>query len=301
MKILVLMSTYNGEKYLQEQLDSIYAQTIPVDILVRDDASSDCTQKILEKNKESGKLNWYTGKNKKPAKSFWDLLQNSPDADFYAFCDQDDYWFDTKISMALNKIKSVEDQNSPILYCSNVIVADNELNPLYDLKSGDCIFTDFAHSLIYSLAPGCTFVFNRKAREILLKYDIDNEYEIIHDWLAHKIVAMHGTVLYDKKPSMLYRQHGNNVIGANKSGLKSFIKRVRRLLGKNSSVRSESAKSLLRVYGEDLSEDKLALLDMVANYKTDRKLKKGFLRSKDFNVNKSKNFYLKWLIRLKKV
>ena len=88
MKVIVLLSTYNGEKFLQSQLDSILAQDLcnnaEILIFVRDDGSSDNTQNILQEYKKQKNLNWYTGVNIKPAKSFWHLLNHCPDADYYS-------------------------------------------------------------------------------------------------------------------------------------------------------------------------------------------------------------------------
>ena len=93
MKITILLSSYNGEKYIEEQLNSIFNQTYDnISILVRDDNSKDGTVKILEKYAAQGKLKWYSGENLGCAKSFWDLLCNFGESDYYAFCDQYDVW-----------------------------------------------------------------------------------------------------------------------------------------------------------------------------------------------------------------
>lgn len=94
-KVLVLMATYIGEKYLQEQLDSLYSQqNVDVDILVRDDGSKDSTQKILEENSEKHDLIWYQGEHKNVQKGFFELMQKGAELNYkyYAFCDQDDVW-----------------------------------------------------------------------------------------------------------------------------------------------------------------------------------------------------------------
>lgn len=299
MIVCILISTYNGEKFLREQLESLLTQTISVKILVRDDGSTDSTCDILEEYKSNGKLIWYAGDNLRPAKSFWDLVKNAPQADYYAFCDQDDVWFNDKIERAIKTLQQAKNQNQPLLYCSNVVVTNAELKPYGNMNSGSA-YTDFAHSLIYSLAPGCTMVFNDNAIIELKKYDMNEEFEIIHDWLTHKIIAMLGEVIYDEKPSMYYRQHGNNVIGAQQGGrIKQFIKKVRRIFGSYANVRSESAKSLLNVYGSRIGEDERYLLNLVANYRKNKKLKKAFIKSKRFRI--SKKSYLKIAIRLNKV
>ncbi len=91
--IVVLMSTYNGEKYIREQLDSIFNQEgIDVKVVVRDDGSKDTTHAILDEYKKTHELVWYTGENLKSARSFMDLIYQAPESDYYAFADQDDYW-----------------------------------------------------------------------------------------------------------------------------------------------------------------------------------------------------------------
>lgn len=300
MKVLILLSTYNGEKFLQEQLDSLYRQTIPVDILVRDDGSTDNTKTILQQNADLGKLMWYTGENLKPEKSFWDLINKAPQADYYAFCDQDDVWFDDKVERAIKYLKDIPNQERPLLYCSNVDITDAELNSTGLLCTGETYYTDFAHALIYSLAPGCTMVFNSLARNEMIKYNMKNEFVIMHDWLAHKIVAMLGTVVFDKEPTMFYRQHGNNVIGAQKTkGIKALFKRIKRVLGSHANIRSNNAKSLLNVYGEQIDEERRHILDIVANYRNNRKLKREFLKDCRYRI-KGKSF-LSITIKINKV
>lgn len=303
-KVLILMSTYNGGKFLREQIDSLISQKLPedyeLDILVRDDGSTDATANILDEYRSLNILDWYTGDNLKPAKSFWDLVRQAPEAKYYCFCDQDDIWNDDKVSRAIAMLEN-EDPEQPLLYCSNVTVADAECKPLRLLNESKNVYTDFAHSLIYSLAPGCTMVFNDAARREFVKYDMDKEFEIIHDWLAHKIVAMLGKVIYDPVPSMLYRQHGNNVIGAQRSrGIVGFFNKVKRIL-KNSCVRSLSAKSLMTVYRSQITGDNEEILNMVALYREIPEVRKQFFHCEKFKVSKNKDFVLKILMRLRKI
>ena len=117
-KILVLMATYNGEKFLQEQLDSLYGQEdVEVDILVRDDGSTDSTQKILEDNSQNHRLKWYQGDHKNVQKGFFELMKIGAEKNynFFAFCDQDDVWDKDKLIIALNSIKEMQ---GPALYYS---------------------------------------------------------------------------------------------------------------------------------------------------------------------------------------
>ena len=109
--VTVLMSTYNGETYLKEQIDSILAQEgIRVKLLVRDDGSKDSTQQILDDYSKRGLLEWYKGENLKSARSFMNLVDTvSLDADYYAFSDQDDFWEKDKLSRAIDMLNQFDD------------------------------------------------------------------------------------------------------------------------------------------------------------------------------------------------
>ena len=123
-RCLILLSTYNGEKYLPELLESVLAQKdIYVDILARDDGSTDKTVEILKKY---DRVKVYGGNNLKPAKSFLDLIWKADiNYDYYALCDQDDVWKEEKI---ISAVKCIENIDKPALYSSAVEVVDKRLN-----------------------------------------------------------------------------------------------------------------------------------------------------------------------------
>lgn len=303
MKLIVLMSTYNGEKYLRQQLDSLINQDLqPSEILIRDDGSSDDTINILEEySSKYTFIKYYYGENKGPAKSFFDLLNKCDDADYYALCDQDDVWFEDKLSSAVNLLKN-EDNNIPLLYCGRFTLTDQDLNPLNSNISMLYSYTDFAHSLIYHTAPGCTFVFNHKAKELVKKYDVEKEYCVIHDALIHKIVAMFGKVILDNESHMYYRQHNNNVYGLTANKLKEFIHRIKNFTNGNvSGYRSDTAKSLINVYGNDCNADKLELLKTVAYYKDNKEYNKRLLNDKCFKTGTINDLFFRLLVIFKRI
>ena len=127
-EICVLLSTYNGEKYLREQLDSLVCQeNVELKILIRDDGSKDSTLQILkEYSKKDARITYFVGNNVGPAQSFFDLIIKSPDADYYAFCDQDDVWDKDKLEIAVGFLEK-EDNSKPNMYYSNLRIVDQNL------------------------------------------------------------------------------------------------------------------------------------------------------------------------------
>lgn len=164
-KVQILMSTYNGEKYLKEQIESLINQrNVDISILVRDDGSTDGTVKILKEYQEKGILKWYDGENLKPAKSFLDLINKADESDYYAFCDQDDVWLEDKLEIAINKLNSC-DKERPALYYGRPRLVDSKLNYIKNpKKSKDCMIK-YESAIINSNATGCTMVFNKKLKD----------------------------------------------------------------------------------------------------------------------------------------
>lgn len=292
------MSTYNGEIYIREQLDSILNQDLKTDkILIRDDGSKDNTVGVLEEYASDNKcIDYYYGKNLGPAKSFFELINKCEYADYYALCDQDDYWFKDKLSRAISLLEK-EDNSKPLLYCSKYTLTDKDLKPIDSNVSSLYSFSDFSHSLIYHTAPGCTFVFNDAARKQIIKYDVNKEYCLIHDAIIHKVVCMFGKMILDDESHMYYRQHGDNEIGMNANAFRIFAGRVSRFLnGKIKNYRSNTAKSLLNVYGTECSEENKELLNIVANYTNDKKLKKELLTRECFKSGTINDLFFKILV-----
>ncbi|EME3486548.1 glycosyltransferase, partial [Enterococcus faecium] len=149
-RVIVLMSTYNGEKYIREQLDSIFNQkNIAVKVVIRDDGSNDATQSILDEYKKKHNLNWYTGKNLNAAWSFMELINNAPDSNFYAFADQDDVWDNDKLFIAVEAMKNcgTETNEKAIMYSCPTRLVDEKLNSIGNLKHNNSYTSSFAGSL----------------------------------------------------------------------------------------------------------------------------------------------------------
>ena len=302
MKINVLLSTYNGEKYLREQLESLLSQNVDgLNIVVRDDGSTDATHAILDEYQNAGKLTWYTGENKGCAKSFWELVVTSPNADYYAFCDQDDHWHPDKLQIAVETLQNAGDATVARLYFSDVHVVDAQLGHISD-GMVEKLPVDYAHSLIKNIAPGCTYVFNHAARALLVQYDPEKYGIDIHDWMAYKIIACFGEVVFDETPHLDYRQHGNNVLGASKTGIKAYFAALHRFFGGvQQNNRERCAKNLEACFGAQMSDENRRLTHLMAHYREDKRVKREILREPAFRFKGKKYRYFKFLIRLNKV
>ena len=300
MKITILLSTYNGEKYLRAQLDSLFALSNikDISILVRDDGSSDSTLKILEEYKEKhSNLSYYQGENKKPAKSFWELLNKAQESDYFAFCDQDDVWDKDKLEIAINELEK-KDKEKPLLYFSDVRIVDQDLNLTSETMVSKDIDISYPMSLFNNIAPGCTFVFNNKLRDVAVKYDVEKNYINIHDWLLYMIATCFGEVVFDQTSHMSYRQHGDNSIGAIKNKIKYFLNQyLHRNDPKNKNVRQRNALGMENTYKEMISEENLYLTHLVAHYIDNKDIKKKLLNEKRLQYKKKQYRFFRNLIK----
>lgn len=289
-KIVVLLSTYNGEKYLRTQIDSVLAQRgVDVSLFVRDDGSLDSTISILKEYEQAGKLSWYAGKNIRSAQSFFDLIFNAPAAEYYALCDQDDYWESDKLLAAIEKMKPLSHQNL-LLYCSATKLVDEELNPL-NIKNNSVGVTSYKQSIISTNATGCTMCFNKNLFDVIrLHRPVVN---IMHDAWIHKLcLAVGGSVVYDSNSHILYRQHENNVIGATGSIKKNWQARWSHL--KNATkIRSSAIKEIYDNYCSLMTEENRELSRWIIDYNSSFKhrLRLLFNREINFPVKKTDFYY----------
>lgn len=288
-KVVILLSSYNGEKYISEQLDSLINQEgVEVQILVRDDGSNDRTLDILKTYSKSEKLSFYTGGNLKPARSFLQLLKDAPEANYYAFCDQDDYWMTDKLKIAVESMKQYG-KNEPILYCGRPRIVDKELKPLEDFSNRAIPLhpSTFESRLVVRNSPGCTFVMNRCLVNII--NHIEPEFLEMHDcWIYQICSALNGNIIYDDDVHILYRQHGNNVAGVESTLLGRTKKRVQRLKNK-SCKRSKTASQILDCMRDSLNEEQIKSLEMLSEYKKSLGSRLKIVFGKRFNTD-SKSF-----------
>lgn len=262
-KILVMLSSYNGEKYIEEQIDTILTQTgVEVHLLVRDDGSTDRTSIILDKYKNEGKLEWYGGKNLGWKASFMNLAVNSPEYDYYAFSDQDDHWKPEKLSSALEVLKTM--LQGPSLYMSNVIYWENGVDK--GLSLPEKVRTDIYHSLLFCESFGCTMLFNKELMAIIKK--APPKLDVAHDFWFTQVASIFGTIYYDKHSYILYRQHENNQLGYDKFFIEKNKRRLKTYLNIwHNHELDIQAQELLHCYKSLMTKEQEKIVSVVAYYR----------------------------------
>jgi len=243
MNVCVLLATYNGEKYLNEQLISLTNQAgVKVSLLVSDDNSTDQTLTILDKfskikfdnfkiisvlhNDDHVSNNFNDIRHSKLASmasdNFCNLIRNASESDdYYAFSDQDDIWHTDKLQRAVSILKK---NNKPMLYCSssNLVNSKGEFTMKSPTRKAN---PSFENALVQSLAAGNTMVMN-KAAFLLLKRSIKKLTIPAHDWWTYILIsAAGGEVYYDSKALIDYRIHDGNITGTNYNFI-HFFKRL---------------------------------------------------------------------------
>ena len=215
MRVLVLLSTYNGERYLKEQLDSILSQVgVEVSLLIRDDGSKDGTCNIIgDYATKHQNIHVEQSENVGFIRSFSSLIRMAQlykeEVDYFAFADQDDIWMSDKLKVACDKLAEMN-PDIPNLYTSNSIQVTSE-GEMISLFHPTCPTYSKGNVMIYGTEQGCSMVFNRKALEIYDQYPPVKAY---HDRWMYMICAFLGTTYYDHTPRFYYRIHNGNAVGS---------------------------------------------------------------------------------------
>ena len=231
MRCAILMATFNGEKYIIEQLHSIISQSFKdIKIYISDDGSSDNTINVINEYISRNNLSNITlleGPQLGYAYNFMAMIQNARiQADYFAFSDQDDIWDVDKLSNAVKRIKEFP-QDQATLYCSRSKIIDKNgiflrFSPAFSRPAS------FKNAILQSIAGGNTMVMNGVARNIIASIEIKNI--VSHDWWTYIVISSTGgNVYYDETPHIDYRQHESNIIGENRS-LHSKFTRIFKLL-----------------------------------------------------------------------
>ncbi len=271
--VAVLISTYNGEKYLREQLDSILNQIeVEIELFVRDDGSSDNTKTILSEYAEKhNNIHLNFAENVGVGNSFMNLLYSVPHKfDFYAFADQDDIWLENKLFEAVKLLG----ESGKLLYASNMECVDKYGVSLgLRWKTNDKrIFTSPEGIISANVLCGCTMLMVKSFVKLICE-ESNRPSEIIlrlknHDgWIA-AVAAVYDGLIFDNRSFIKYRQHGENVVGAYKANFKQRLKqRKNKLFNKNLRCpRSRQSREICEKFPERAA--KFPLLQISANTKS---------------------------------
>ena len=255
--IAILLSTYNGQKYLRQQLDSLLHQKgVEVKIIVRDDGSNDNTPLILKEYAEKhSNITLLLESNIGVEASFSLLVKyafKETLCDYYAFADQDDVWFDNKLSCS---IKAIEGQSGPALFCCNQIVTDSELNHLFLMIPSDDYeeLVNRMNSNYFVNRHGCTMVWNMRLQEVLGCMTRHLNIIPTHDVWTMLVARCSGEVTIGKAPLQLYRVHNKNTSGLERNRFKRLKKGINLYLLRNNNrdMYAKECLSLLSKYGKN--------------------------------------------------
>lgn len=268
------MSTYNGERYLEEQLDSILNQQgVDIYLMVRDDGSTDGTCSILDRYALTNtNVTVAKGNNVGFVSSFANLLQSAENfkyqPDFYAFADQDDIWFDSKLYQACSSLKA-KDDSKPNLFTSNSLLIDgvgSEIGVFHQVEP----HYSKGNILIYCTEQGCSMTFNRKALELFIQKPPKIAF---HDRYMYMICSFFGSVSYCHRPLFYYRLHDHNTLGLGevKETNKGIFSKTCHLLKFLVSNQQESnhrimAQEFYENYGEALSGEDSQIIKRYIDY-----------------------------------
>lgn len=287
----ILMSTYNGEKYLKTQIDSILNQTdVDVRLTIRDDGSNDNTKEIIKAYSDNKSITWYEGENLRPACSFMHLLANAEDAEYYAFADQDDYWEPEKMKTAIEHLAEIK---GPALYFSQTQLTDENLNKIKTRNITPLL--TFGESMVYAFATGCTMVMNKPLRDFIVAHQ-PKTMPMLHDyWIYTLSKAIGAEIRFDTTPHLLYRQHTANVVGMNDNFWETWHGRIKRVFIDKTCERSRNIRILTDCIGDYMDEENKRIASLFINAKHSIKDRIKLLFAPEYATGDRTNH---WLFRI---
>lgn len=267
-EIAVMMSTYNGSKYIHEQLESIINQKyVSIKLIIRDDGSADDTYDKLISFKENHPKHSITlikGENVGYVNSFYLLtkfaLENYPNIQYFSFSDHDDIWLSDKLITGIDHLTG--DLCYPSLYCSNAMMTDVNLKEI-GLFRNTIPNVNVYSCLIQNIVTGCTAVFNRAAALLYVNHQIRDI--VVHDQYIYILCTLFGKTQYDNIPHILYRQHGSNQIGKPSVG-KRLLLSIKKLFAKSHSLENR-AQLIYSEFRNELSGEALVAVKKLALYR----------------------------------
>jgi glycosyltransferase involved in cell wall biosynthesis len=232
-KVSIVMATYNGEKYLAEQLESILSQTeCPIEIIIRDDGSTDTTVQIVESyRKRFPEVIRYLGQNSDArnrgfVSNFLTALREVSDfSSLIFFSDQDDLWKERKIQEMYESASSILVQGSPPGAVFGMLEVTDKYGIVVSVSPEHCDLS-FSRALAENIITGCAMAINQNMRRALVSPSWDCSKIIAHDWLVYLIASANNNLVFLRKPVVLYRQHEANVEGAAVGMKSAFFRRL---------------------------------------------------------------------------
>ena len=270
--VTILLASYNGEKYIKEQIDSLLNQTYRDFIIhISDDGSTDDTFSIIQsytsKYPDMISVVQNESNSRGAAHNFMNMMIGCKN-DYIMLCDQDDVWLPNKIEITLDKMHSMETiygKDTPLLVHTDLRVVDENLatiSPSFRAAmNANYEKTALNNQIIQNTLTGCTVMYNRALSELITKMP---SFMVMHDWWLMLVAAAFGKITALNSQTVLYRQHGDNEIGA--KDVRTLRYKVRKLLN-YSEIRKAlndtyaQAQSVLDVYRDKLSADQIALIE----------------------------------------
>lgn len=269
-KVLVLLSSYNGEKYISDQIESILNQKTvhTVDLLIRDDGSNDSTVEIIKKYivLNPNRIRLIQGKNVGYVKSFFILIKEASGYDYYSLSDQDDVWMENKIEKAIEVLYK-EDNSIPLLYSSTSYLVHDDLVPFGITQNKQKEIT-FLNTMIQNFLPGHNQVMNQLLLNEL-KDDIDYSKIYVHDSWITNVAIIKGKVLFNNEPFTYYRQHLDNEVGFGKGKIGWIKERIKRIRSKQNFRYAQQINYFGQYFFNEMSSnDYKCLCDFFDNQKS---------------------------------
>ncbi len=260
-RVQVVISSYNGEKHIIRQIESIMAQTgVEVSVLVRDDGSSDQTVQVLKNYSTIHKnLSVIAGQNIGWRKSFLEALRNAKNSDYYAFSDQDDVWVSDKLDKCIRLLEKENPEVPAMVHC-NRYSCNEELEPFKNQSLKVPKPLDKKNALTQEFAQGCTIVMNEAAKNLVTRIKPDKKAP--HDFWTGLICYYFGRVYYLDERLIYHIRYDDSAsfAGDIKGGQKNRLKKM--FSGEN--VYYNPANDLLRGYSDLLTQDDIAFLRVAA-------------------------------------
>lgn len=269
----ILMAVYNGETYVREQVNSILHQTYGNwNLIIQDDCSNDGTMDLLKPYAREYPERIVVKQREKNSgaaqRNFFSMLPDARNR-YVMFCDHDDVWLPDKVERTLTVIREMEQRGAqrPLLAHTDLSVVDGELRPLaasmVTRQKLNPLGT-FEQLLVQNAVTGCTMMVNRPLLDMVKEVP---KRAIMHDWWFALIAAAFGEIGYANEPTILYRQHGGNQVGAkDASSLQYNMDRLKDQAGARKVLYDTcvQADEFLRIYRDRLDPDRLSLLSAYA-------------------------------------